>query len=323
MTICSRCKKDIDPDNFLKNGKVLKTCNLCRDKKKHCKNWKDKNKERIADYNKIYREKNKKEKKVKTILIRKKGAVEYKTYYNLKECCDELGLCKPNVSKMLKGGLKSTGGYEGMYGDIVTIKPDITKTSKTWDEVKEEKKYNKKIISAKRTPHVKKDNVIGKKCCTCQEWKPLEKYNKSKSQWDKLRNDCKDCLVKYRKKNRRKIQDNMNKYEKKRKKEDPEFKLIKTLRSRLGNAMKRKNTEKSKSTLELTGCNLSFLKGYLESKFEEGMTWENHGKWHVDHIKPCCSFDFSKEEEQKKCFHYTNLQPLWAEENLVKSGKVE
>ena len=115
----------------------------------------------------------------------------------------------------------------------------------------------------------------------------------------------------------------MNKYEKKRKMEDPEFKLIKTLRSRLGNAMKRKKTEKSKSTLELTGCNLSFLKGYLESKFEEGMTWENHGKWHVDHIKPCCSFDFSKEEEQKKCFHYTNLQPLWAEENLVKSGKVE
>ena len=63
---------------------------------------------------------------------------------------------------MLKGGLKSTGGYEGMYGDIVTIKPDITKTSKTWDEVKEEKKYNKKIISAKRTPHVEKDNVMGK-----------------------------------------------------------------------------------------------------------------------------------------------------------------
>ena len=53
------------------------------------------------------------------------------------------------------------------------------------------------------------------------------------------------------------------------------------------------------------------------------MTWENHGKWHVDHIKPCCTFDFSKEEEQKKCFHYTNLQPLWAEENLVKAGKVE
>ena len=57
MTICSRCKKDRNQENFLKNGKVLKTCNLCRDNKKHCKNWKDKNKERIADYNKIYREK--------------------------------------------------------------------------------------------------------------------------------------------------------------------------------------------------------------------------------------------------------------------------
>ena len=52
----------------------------------------------------------------------------------------------------------------------------------------------------------------------------------------------------------------------------------------------------------------------------EGMSWENHGDWHVDHIRPCCSYDLTIEEEQKKCFHYTNLQPLWAEENLSKGG---
>jgi hypothetical protein len=51
------------------------------------------------------------------------------------------------------------------------------------------------------------------------------------------------------------------------------------------------------------------------------MSWSNYGKWHVDHIKSCASFDLSKEDEQRKCFHYTNLQPLWAEENLSK-GKI-
>lgn len=73
--------------------------------------------------------------------------------------------------------------------------------------------------------------------------------------------------------------------------------------------------------MELTGCELNVLKEFLESKFKQGMSWENHGEWHIDHIKPCCKFDLEDEEEQKKCFHYTNLQPLWAKENLSKGGK--
>jgi hypothetical protein len=71
----------------------------------------------------------------------------------------------------------------------------------------------------------------------------------------------------------------------------------------------------------LLGCSVSFLKGFLEAKFTEGMTWQNHGEWHIDHIKPCASFNLLDEEEQKKCFHYTNLQPLWAAENLSKGCK--
>ena len=52
------------------------------------------------------------------------------------------------------------------------------------------------------------------------------------------------------------------------------------------------------------------------------MTWDNHGKWHIDHIKPCASFDLLHKKQQRKCFYYKNLQPLWAQENLSKGAKI-
>ena len=80
-------------------------------------------------------------------------------------------------------------------------------------------------------------------------------------------------------------------------------------------------TETSSSLL---GCTVEELKTYIENQFEDGMTWENwrHDGWHLDHIIPCSSFDLTKKKEQKKCFHYTNLQPLWAEDNLSKGSKL-
>ena len=83
-----------------------------------------------------------------------------------------------------------------------------------------------------------------------------------------------------------------------------------------------KNNSKSKNTMSLLGIeNIEFLWKHLESTFKSGMTRENHGLWHIDHIRPCSSFDLSKPEEQVKCFHYTNLQALWAHENLSKKDK--
>ena len=330
MKSCSRCKKEKNIDEFMKGSKELKQCLTCREKNKsrikndedkkkkleQTKRWREKNKDRISAYNKLH---SNKEKSVRTIVLRKKGTEDYTKYYSLQECCDNLNIHKSNLHKMLNGKLKSTGGYEGYYGDIETIKPKI---EKKWDDVKIEKGYNKKIISSKRTKHEIIDDIEGKKCCRCKLWKPLINYNNSKNSWDGLRNDCQDCLVIYRKKNRKKITQHYLEYERNRKKIDPEFKLIKTLRSRLNSAIKVKNASKFDNTLNLTGCSLTFLKGYLEAKFVPGMTWDNHGKWHIDHIKPCCSFNMLDEEEQKKCFHYTNLQPLWAVNNLSKSGKL-
>lgn len=82
-----------------------------------------------------------------------------------------------------------------------------------------------------------------------------------------------------------------------------------------------KKDHKFSSVLALIGLSLKELKQYLESKFKPNMTWNNYGSsWHVDHIMPCASFDLTIFENQKKCFHHTNLQPLWATTDVARAN---
>jgi hypothetical protein len=110
-----------------------------------------------------------------------------------------------------------------------------------------------------------------------------------------------------------------NRYQKKIRNTNINFKLRCNLGKRIWDALK--GTCKSSSTMKLIGCNIDFFKNYYESKFTKGMTWAKvmNGEIHCDHIRPCASFDLTKPNEQRRCFHYTNLQPLWAEDNLRKS----
>jgi hypothetical protein len=102
---------------------------------------------------------------------------------------------------------------------------------------------------------------------------------------------------------------------------DENFRLMSNLRSRLCLALKGKT--KSAPTLRLIGCSIEYLWLYLESRFEEGMTRENYGTvWEVDHIIPCALFDFTKEDHQKRCFFFGNLQPLFATENRIKGARL-
>lgn len=112
------------------------------------------------------------------------------------------------------------------------------------------------------------------------------------------------------------------KYEARRRLEHPEFRALHSLRSRLHAVLKRR--PQAASTAKLVGCTTEDLRRHLESRFKMGMTWKNYGRkgWHIDHIRPCASFDLSDLEQQRQCFHFTNLQPLWWQENLVKSWHI-
>lgn len=74
--------------------------------------------------------------------------------------------------------------------------------------------------------------------------------------------------------------------------------------------------------MEMLGCSVEDLKTKLEAQFQSGMSWDNYGRtgWHIDHIRPCASFDLSDPMQQAECFHYTNLQPLWALDNMKKGS---
>lgn len=91
-------------------------------------------------------------------------------------------------------------------------------------------------------------------------------------------------------------------------------KVYNRLLGRINAAIKAKNGEKLNHTEELLGCKINFFIGYIEAKFTKGMTWDNHGifGWHFDHVKECAKFDLRNVEQQKECFHYSNIRPLWA-----------
>lgn len=106
---------------------------------------------------------------------------------------------------------------------------------------------------------------------------------------------------------------------------DINFKILENVRGRFYLALK--NDYKSGKTLDYLGCTIEELKKHLESQFQKGMSWGNYGfgmdKWNIDHIAPCSSFDHSDEDQIKKCWHYTNMQPMWQGDNIKKSNKTK
>lgn len=111
----------------------------------------------------------------------------------------------------------------------------------------------------------------------------------------------------------------------KRYKTDARYRIEIGLRTRIHTVLRRRMLlgYKSASSMTLVGCSVDDLMRHIESLFLPGMRWDNHGEWHVDHKRPCASFDLLDPKQQRACFHYTNLQPLWAVDNLKKHARTE
>ena len=188
-----------------------------------------------------------------------------------------------------------------------------------------------------------------KECTKCGEVKPFTEYNKNaRNKTNGLQAQCRACnniyykankevfternkryrennpeyREQYYNKNKKALNQYRNQYGKERRAVDPSFRMLQALRSRQRTALN--EGIKAASTIDLSGCTAEYVRQHLENQFTEGMSWDNYGLhgWHIDHIIPCASFDLTDPEQQKECFHYTNLQPLWAEDNLKKSDKI-
>ena len=129
-----------------------------------------------------------------------------------------------------------------------------------------------------------------------------------------------DYRIEYMKNWRNNNKEKIKIYKNSRYNNDVIYKLIHNVRTRINSFLTTKNVKKHNTTFNIIGCTPDFLKEHLEKQFVDGMTWENRFKWHIDHIIPL-SYAKTEDEIYKLC-HYTNLQPLWAEENLKKSNKV-
>ncbi len=204
--------------------------------------------------------------------------------------------------------------------------------------------------------HMVKEIKTSKICNLCKIEKDRACFNKDYTVKNGLRSLCKECQsfknAEYRKnsdkqakkdymreyavlkreeinaKARQRRLDNPDKVrEMERKKsvkklKSVKYKLSHALRSRINSAIK--GGYKNGSAVRDLGCSIEELKNYLQSKFQEGMSWDNWGKtgWHIDHIKPLSSFNLEDRKELLKACHYTNLQPLWYVDNLKKYNKI-
>jgi hypothetical protein len=156
-----------------------------------------------------------------------------------------------------------------------------------------------------------KPEVRVKKIANYKEWaKDKGEYLKKKhTQW---REENKEHVNKYKRE-----------YERKRRAEDPKYRLTARTRTAVYTCLKEANVVKYRSTFTLLGYSIEELMVHLEKQFTEGMTWENYGQWHVDHIRPIASFNFTSPEDEdfKACWSLDNLQPLWGPDNLFKGSR--
>jgi hypothetical protein len=173
---------------------------------------------------------------------------------------------------------------------------------------------------------IKIDETQLKICSICNETKTLDNFYIAKCKGN-IRAMCKSCSTEKRKEyyqnNKHKINDTRRNWEKEKKNADIDFKMKKYMRTRIYTAFTTRGLKKSNRTWKYIGCTSDFFRKWIEFQLYDGMTLENYGEfWHIDHVKPCASFDLSKEEDIEKCFSWMNTRPLRSDKNKIKRDKI-
>lgn len=186
-------------------------------------------------------------------------------------------------------------------------------------------------INRKKDLTKKKSNIIKKICNTCNKEKLVSEFKTTNKSNDGYYHKCIECWPpttwtkeKQKESEKKYVKNNPEKIKEKYRKQGLKInrRIRKSLNQRIKEAFLSKSLRKDNSTLEYVGCSLDILKKWFIFLFEENMNFDNYGKWHIDHIKPCCSYDFSKNEDIKECFNWRNLRPCWGEENLKKNSQI-
>lgn len=169
------------------------------------------------------------------------------------------------------------------------------------------------LLGLKFTPHKAKDEINCKVCPRCKLELNKVNFGVCLQSKNKLNYICKKCLRKQRQGSCSKLSKSAyDKNYRKIKSKDPKYIIRRVLRRRFKHAIHSKVAHKFNSVISLIGCSVTFLKDYLEKQFTKGMNWSNYGEWHIDHIIPLSKFNLFDIKEQERCFHYSNLRPLWA-----------
>jgi hypothetical protein len=165
--------------------------------------------------------------------------------------------------------------------------------------------------------HIGKRYISNRQCLGCSD---VVGKVKAKVQYLKHREKRLQYAKEYREKNAAVLSKKSTEYSRAKRKSDPAYVLKARLQARCRDALKAIGVKKNSRTEEMLGCSFADFRSHIEKQFARGMNWEDASAWHIDHIIPCASAESVK--DLHALFHFTNLRPVWAADNLAKKDKV-
>jgi len=220
--------------------------------------------------------------------------------------CKTFKICKGDSSKFGKGGKKCWDGLRPTCKDCLAEHNAQHKEEKHaynaeyWKKTKDSQSERRKEWGEQNKEYIAAKN---------KEWREVNGKEYDKKEWQKRKLDPH---------HRDYQRDYARTWCKKQRAENPEYKLKHNVSRRIRELLHDVGQDKKSKTCNYIGCTIEYFKSHIEKQFDDKMTWENQGEWHLDHILPCNAFDLTNSFEIQACFNYRNYQPLWGPDNIRK-----